>query len=41
MGNPLSPTLSNIFMYKLEEDVVHETPQNLPFYNRYVLDQVR
>ena len=36
MGNPLSPTLANIFMCKLEADVV--TPLNLPFYNRYVDD---
>lgn len=36
MGNPLSPTLANIFMCKLEEDVV--TPHNLPFYDRYVDD---
>ena len=36
MGNPLSPTLANIFMCKLEEDVV--TPKNLPFYDRYVDD---
>ena len=36
MGNPLSPTLANIFMCKLEEDVV--TPRNLPFYDRYVDD---
>ena len=36
MGNPLSPTLANIFMCKLEADVV--TPENLPFYHRYVDD---
>ena len=36
MGNPLSPTLANIFMCKLKADVV--TPLNLPFYNRYVDD---
>ncbi|XP_078356322.1 high-affinity choline transporter 1-like, partial [Oculina patagonica] len=36
MGNPLSPTLANIFMCKLEEDIV--TPLNLPFYDRYVDD---
>ena len=36
MGSPLSPTLANIFMCKLEADVV--TPLNLPFYNRYVDD---
>ena len=30
MGNPLSPTLANIFMCKLEADV--EKPLNLPFY---------
>ena len=34
MRNPLSPTLANIFMCKLEEDVV--TPHNLPFYDWYV-----
>ena len=34
MGNPISPTLGNIFMCKLEEDVA--TPQDLSFYNRYV-----
>ena len=33
MGNPLSPTLANIFMCKLEEEVV--TPHHLPFYDRY------
>ena len=36
MGNPLSPTVANIFMCKLEEDVV--TPCNLLFYDRYVDD---
>jgi len=36
MGNPLSPTLANIFMCKLEEDTV--TPHNLPFYDWYVDD---
>ena len=36
MGNPLSPTLANIFMCKLEEYVVK--PKNLPFYDRYVGD---
>ena len=36
MGNPLSPTLANIFMCKLEEDVV--TPHDLPFYDWYVDD---
>ena len=36
MGDPLSPTLANIFMCKLEGDVV--TPCNLPFYDRYVDD---
>ena len=36
MGNPLSPTLANIFICKLEEDVV--TPHNFPFYERYVDD---
>ena len=35
MGNPLSPSLAKIFMCKLE-DVV--TPQNLPFYDRYMDD---
>ena len=35
-GNLLSPTLANIFMCKLEEDMV--TPHNLPFYDRYVDD---
>ena len=36
MGNPLSPVLANIFMAKLEADVVR--PFNPPFYNRYVDD---
>ena len=36
MGNPLSPTLANIFMCKLEKDIV--TPKHLPFYDRYVDD---
>ena len=36
MGNPLSPVLANIFMCKLEEDVV--TPVAPPFYDRYVDD---
>jgi len=36
MGNPLSPTLANIFMCKLEEDIV--TPHNLPFYDWYADD---
>ena len=36
MGNPLSPVLGNIFMAKLEEDVVH--PYHPPFYDRYVDD---
>ena len=34
MGNPLSPVLANIFMAKLEEDVVR--PYNPPFYDRYI-----
>ena len=36
MGKPLSPTLANIFMCKLEKDIV--TPKHLPFYDRYVDD---
>ena len=36
MGNPLSPVLENIFMAKLEADVVR--PFNPPFYDRYVDD---
>jgi len=36
IGNPLSPTLANIFICKLEEDVV--TPHNFPFYDWYVDD---
>ena len=36
MGNPLSPVLANIFMAKLEADVVR--PFNPPFYDRYVGD---
>ena len=36
MGNPLSPVLANIFMAKLEEDVVR--PYHPPFYDRYVDD---
>ena len=36
MGNPLSPVIANIFMSKLEHDVV--TPRASPFYNRYVDD---
>ena len=36
MSNPLSPTLTNIFMCKLEKDVV--TPRNPPLYDRYVDD---
>ena len=36
MGNPLSPVLANIFMCKLENDVLpHHT---LAFYDRYVDD---
>ena len=34
MGNPLSPVLANIFMSKLEADVVR--PFNPTFYDRYV-----
>lgn len=35
MVNPLYPTtLANIFMCKLEKDIV--TPKDLPFYDRYV-----
>ena len=34
MGNPLSPVLANIFMAKLEADVVR--PFNPPFYDWYV-----
>ena len=36
MGNPLSPVIANIFMSKLENDVV--TPQAPPFYDQYVDD---
>ena len=36
MGNPLSPVLANIFMSKLEADVVR--PFNPTFYDRYVDD---
>ena len=36
MGSPLSPVLANIFMAKLEADVVR--PFNPPFYDRYVDD---
>ena len=36
MGNPLSPVLENIFMAKLEADVVR--PFNPPFCDRYVDD---
>ena len=36
MGNSLSPVLANIFMTKLEADVVR--PINPPFYDRYVED---
>mgnify|MGYP001800150214 CR=1 FL=1 len=36
MGNLLSPVLANIFMCKLEEDVV--TPLAPHFYDRYVDD---
>ena len=36
MGNLLLPVIANIFMSKLENDVV--TPLALPFYNRYVDD---
>ena len=36
LGNPLSPVLANIFMAKLEADVVR--PFNPPFYDRYVDD---
>ena len=36
MGNPLSPVLANIFMTKLETDIVR--PYNPPFYDRYVDD---
>ena len=36
MGNPLSPVLANIFMAKLEADVVR--PSNPPFYYSYVDD---
>ena len=35
-GQPLSPVLANIFMAKLEADVVR--PFNPPFYDRYVDD---
>ena len=34
MGNPLSPVLANIFMAKLDADVV--TPYQPVFYDRYV-----
>ncbi|XP_068756063.1 uncharacterized protein [Montipora capricornis] len=33
MGNPLSPVLANIFMAKLEADVIR--PLDPPFYDRY------
>lgn len=36
MGNPLSPVLANIFMAKLEADVV--APHQTAFYDRYVDD---
>ena len=36
MGNPLSPVLANIFMSKLEADVVR--PFNPTFYDRYMDD---
>ena len=36
MGNPLSPVLANIYMCKLEADVVK--PANPPLYHRYVDD---
>ena len=36
IGNPLSPVIANIFMSKLEADVVR--PSNPPFYDRYVDD---
>ena len=36
MGNPLSSTLANIFMCKLEEVVV--TAHNLPLYDWYMDD---
>ncbi|XP_068697638.1 uncharacterized protein [Montipora foliosa] len=36
MGNPLSPVLANIFMAKLEADVIR--PLDPPFYDRYVDD---
>ena len=36
MGNPLSPVVANIFMSKLEADVVR--PYNPTFYDRYVDD---
>lgn len=39
MGNPLSPVLANIFMTKLEQDVVR--PINPSFYDRYVDDCFR
>ena len=38
IGNPLSPTLANTFMCKLEEDVVTPHVHNLPFYDRHVED---
>ena len=36
MGNPLSPVMANIFMAKLEDEVV--TPSAPKFYHRYVDD---
>ena len=36
MGNKFSPTIGNIFMCKVESDIV--TPINLSFYDRYVDD---
>ena len=38
MGNPLSPVRANIFMAKVESDVLR--PCNPPFYDRYVDDCV-
>ena len=36
MGNPLSPVLANIYMCKLESDII--TPNKPPFFVRYVDD---
>ena len=38
MGNPLSPVLANIFMCKLENDVLAHHTLTFSFYDRYVED---